>query len=223
MLSELPYGAFLQYAVRGESEDSKQSKAFMLHVKNVRSITGSDGSETQYTDFVSELMREELAPGHPLRKFLDPGAVLVPIPRSAPSRGRGWLWPSKAIADAMVAKGFGARVVPALRRVKAVQKAAYASSAAERPTAETHYESMEANFGLDRPESITLVDDVVTRGAQMLGAASLIHDLLPAAQVRGFAVFRSIGHGEVEPFLTGMIEPMVDTLRTTRWGYKRGP
>lgn len=195
----------------------------MLHVKNVRSITQRDGAETRYTDFVAELMQEDLSPGHELRRFLDPHAVLVPIPRSAPSRGEGWLWPSKAIAEALVAEGFGARVIPALRRVKAVPKAAFAPSAADRPSAETHYDSMDVDFGLDQPESITLVDDVVTRGAQLLGAASLIHDQLPEAEIRGFAVFRSIGHGEVEPFLTGMIAPVVDTIRTTRWGYKRGP
>lgn len=222
MLSRLPYGAFLRYAVRGKGEDSKQSKAFMLHVKNVRSLTLPDGAETQSTTAVAGLMQNELGPGHELRRFLDPDAALVPIPRSAPFQGEGWLWPARAVAEALEAEGFGARVIPALRRVKSVPKAAFARSAAERPTAETHYDSMEVDFGLDQPESITLVDDVVTRGAQLLGAARLIRDQLPEAEIRGFAVFRSIGRGEVEPFLTGMIDPVVDTIRTTRWGYSRG-
>ena len=43
------------------------------------------------------------------------------------------------------------------------------------------------------PAHITIVDDVVTKGATLLAAASLIKDRFPDSEVKAFAVVRTMG------------------------------
>jgi phosphoribosylpyrophosphate synthetase len=42
------------------------------------------------------------------------------------------------------------------------------------------------------PKEILLVDDVVTRGATIVGAANKLHDAFPGARIRAFAAMRTI-------------------------------
>lgn len=127
-------------------------------------------------DFVGEFIGEETA--------------LVPVPRSGLHR-RGHLWPACEIAESLHAQGFGRCVIPCLRRAIAVPKAA-TSRPDERPKARTHLESLELDAPLSLPPKVTLIDDVVTRGAQLFGAAWKIWSARPDVEVRAFAVIRTI-------------------------------
>jgi hypothetical protein len=49
------------------------------------------------------------------------------------------------------------------------------------------------------------VDDVVTRGATLLGAASRLADALPAARVRAFAAIRTISNPEEFSSITAQV------------------
>lgn len=42
------------------------------------------------------------------------------------------------------------------------------------------------------PQEILLVDDIVTRGTTMLGAASRLRDVFPGVHIRAFAAMRTI-------------------------------
>lgn len=60
------------------------------------------------------------------------------------------------------------------------------------PTATQHYESLGVRMTLSEPREILLVDDIITRGASMLGAANKLRNTFPRARIRGFAAMRTI-------------------------------
>jgi adenine/guanine phosphoribosyltransferase-like PRPP-binding protein len=51
---------------------------------------------------------------------------------------------------------------------------------------------MEVQKLLSEPSNILLVDDIITRGATLLGAASRLAEVFPGAEIRAFAVIRAI-------------------------------
>jgi adenine/guanine phosphoribosyltransferase-like PRPP-binding protein len=73
-----------------------------------------------------------------------------------------------------------------------VRKSATAAPG-ERPSVNLHYES----FLIEQPamplDRIVLIDDVVTKGRTLLAAASRVHDAFPGAQIRAFALVRTMG------------------------------
>jgi hypothetical protein len=103
------------------------------------------------------------------------------------------------ICEAMVAEGLGERVEAYLERVKPVRKSATAAPG-ERPGAEDHFESVSAGRQglLDRPTAITLVDDVVTRGATFVGLLPHLSAAFPEAVIRCFALVRTVSGGDIE-------------------------
>jgi predicted amidophosphoribosyltransferase len=120
--------------------------------------------------------------------------TLVPVPRSA-LMVPGALWPAHEIAKSLDAKNFGAGVLRCLTRKVAVPKAA-TSRKEERPKARAHFESLDLVSPLSLPSRIMLVDDVITRGAQLFGAAWKIWSVRPDIDVRAFAVIRTISAPE---------------------------
>ena len=135
--------------------------------------------------------------------------VLVPVPGSAPLQRADWV--GERLAWCLREVGLAAEVWPILRRRHAVRKSAFAA-AGERPTVLEHYVSFAveraiwdwAPIGLCRLASgshgnalqLTLVDDVITRGRTLLAAAARLQGAFPGAQVRAFALLRTLGPGE---------------------------
>lgn len=130
-----------------------------------------------------------------IRGVLGEDAALVPMPRSAPSLN-GALWPARMLAEALVAEGLGAVVLPMLQRAVAVQKSATAAPG-KRPKASDHLKSFRVLPPVDLPDRIVIVDDVVTSGATMLGAISAVFDVIPDLPPEGFAFFRTQSEGEL--------------------------
>lgn len=158
----------------------------MLQLKENRVV--KDG---EHKDAVSAFVAHRLRAANLalFADFLVPEVTLIPVPRSGLQR-RGSLWPSLEIAQSLHAEGFGAGVLAALRRASPVAKAA-TSSSNNRPRARAHMESLELVAPLELPRVVTLVDDVVTRGAQLFGAAWRIWQERPDIVVRAFAVVRT--------------------------------
>jgi hypothetical protein len=123
--------------------------------------------------------------------FFGPTDVLVPVPRSTPYIAGG-LWAAEELALALVKEGLGGAAWAGLRRVHAVRKSATAAPR-ERPTVFRHYESFFIERPPMEPERIVLVDDVITKGRTLLAAASRLHDAFPCAQIRAFALVRTMG------------------------------
>lgn len=159
----------------------------MRRLKENRIIRAGQREETA-AELVARRLRERAEDF--ASEFLGDDIALVPMPRSGLLR-RGALWPAFEIAESLRAEGLGRRVVPCLKRIAAVAKAA-TSRAEDRPKARDHFESLELEAPLSLPAKITLVDDVVTRGAQLFGAAWKIWSVRPDVEVRAFAVIRTI-------------------------------
>jgi hypothetical protein len=131
------------------------------------------------------------------------GVTLVPVPGSAPTTDAPW--PALILAQALKDVGLGARVWIGLRRVSPVRKSATAL-VRERPTVRQHYES----FGVDPstfcpsrlvPSRLVLVDDVITKGRTLFAAAARLQSALPHADIRAFALIRTVGRQPLEHLL----------------------
>jgi hypothetical protein len=159
--------------------------------------------------------------------------VLIPVPGSAPSQRANWV--GERLACCLKEVGLAADVWPILRRGHAVRKSAFAA-AGERPTVLEHY----ASFALDEDSwsrapigtrslarehgaselRLTLVDDVITRGRTLLAAAGRIHAALPGAEVRAFALLRTLGPDET---LQQILDPCEGEVRWISGDARRRP
>ncbi|HEV7302420.1 MAG TPA: phosphoribosyltransferase [Tepidisphaeraceae bacterium] len=126
-----------------------------------------------------------------------PGLITVPMPRSAPLV-KDALWPALKLCEAMLAEGLVADVLPLLVRFHPISKSAWALQG-RRPGPKDHYDSI----GIDRPNvmlgvhtKLILVDDVVTRGATIMGCYARMHDYFPAVPIACFGITRTISTGE---------------------------
>ncbi len=208
--SELRFAAFLTYCSRRPPPTVaiKASRDLMLQVKENRIVEESQQFETG-SAFVGRRLRE-VAPDF-IDEFLGADTALIPMPTSGLRKPYA-LWPALEIVSALRAEGFGAGVASSLRRWKAVPKAALAQSG-ERPTARTHYDSLVLDRPLALPPVVTLVDDVITRGSQMLGAAWCIWKARPDVTVRAFAVIRTISD---ETNFVKILDPCVGQIELRR-------
>ncbi len=143
-----------------------------------------------------------------LGAVLGPDVLLVPVPRRAPLVAGG-LWPSLNLCHVLVEVGLGSEVLPALVRTQSVPKSAFAAPG-ERPTARRHYETIDVGAVLTNHDRVTVVDDILTKGNTMLGAASRLRDQLTNATLAGFALVRTCG---LVPDIAEIIDPVVGTIR----------
>jgi adenine/guanine phosphoribosyltransferase-like PRPP-binding protein len=203
LLSEVRFGAFLVYSPRGSSKVSRESRA----VRDTIKYDWPPG----ITYSVERLAQEFAAT--PLGEVLGGDVTLIPAPKSSPLVA-GALWPARRIADELVRRGLGKEVIACVRRITPVKKSAYAAPG-ERPTAQTHFESMEAENALARPTRVAIVDDVVTKGATLLAVASHVKNLFPEAGVCVFAMLRTMG---LQPEIEKILDPCVGRIHLTAWG-----
>ena len=85
-----------------------------------------------------------------------------------------------------------ADAVPCLVRVHSVHKSSSGSSR-ERLLPKEHYDSMSVEPSLVHPDNILLVDDILTMGSTLLGAANRVAKIYPDACIRGFVAMRTVG------------------------------
>jgi hypothetical protein len=116
-----------------------------------------------------------------------------------------------------------------------VRKSAFAT-AGERPSVHEHY----ASFAVERAPSdpapigsgaipgeygaaglrLTLVDDVVTRGRTLLAAAVRLREAFPTADVRAFALLRTLHRDDV---LYQVLDPCEGEVRWVSGDARRSP
>lgn len=193
----------------------KRSQTLMLQVKENRVVLSAHGAEPAAA-FVARRLHEE-RPSEVV-EFLTRDAVLVPVPRSGLHKPHA-LWPAHEIATALVARGFGRRVLACLRRETAVPKAATATPG-NRPGARQHFDSLAVDGALDLPSSVVLVDDVVTRGASLLGAAWRLWKAREDLDVRAFAVIRTISNPAT---FTQILDPCQGLISWENGHHRRVP
>lgn len=190
LLSELEFGSFLTYSVRGTTQAAVESQKWMRRLKDERHVGSPPVPMSRYVaDRLAQRIRQDER-GVELANLFAPDAVLVPVPSSRIDKPTT-LWIPFLLAKGLVASGLGRACEPCLTRVEPVDKAATAPTHA-RPSAARHYETLRARSLLFEPAEIVLVDDVITRGATVIGAANRLRDAFPSARVRAFAAMRAI-------------------------------
>lgn len=189
LLSEIPFASLLAYAPQGTSELSQKSKRVREAIKR--------GDPAVLARAVERLLecRE-----HWVSHFFDAETTLVPVPGSSPRKDPGSLWVPLDICRGLAVRGLASRVEPLLVRRLAVPKSAF-SSPEDRPKPSLHFESFAVATTMFPPRRVTLVDDVVTRGATLLAAASRFREAFPQCEVRAFAVLRTMSKQEVDAIL----------------------
>lgn len=203
-LFQLEFGALLTYTPRGTTSNAIHSKGVMQALK--RDTYVGKTSAILMSEWVARKVKQKMTE-LPFVPFFHPNSILVPVPKSSLMQPNT-LWVPERIANALVSVGIGKQVVSCLIRAKAVPKAAL-SSPKERPTAEQHYESMSVQGSLCNPDEIVLIDDVVTRGATLLGCTNRLIDAFPQCNIRAFAAMRTISNPNE---FDGVYSPCVGTI-----------
>lgn len=151
-----------------------------------------------------------------LADILGPHVTLVPVPGSKPLHSSDSLWPARSLVESLVRHGMGRDWHPLLLRTTGVPKSAFAPPGS-RPTARRHYDTMHAVPANLASTAITLVDDVITKGATMLGALSRLTEAWPDIPVAGFALVRTMSYQAVRKNpLPALCRIRLDGERTVR-------
>jgi predicted amidophosphoribosyltransferase len=194
-----------------------------LRSKTVRTNLKND--EYVWLDSKQILMSEYLAGGIKARinnldfaDYFNVNPVLIPTPSSSLSKS-DTLWVPQRLAIALVKEGLGRDVQSCLQRVNPIAKSS-TSQPQNRPKAIDHYNSMAVQKILDEPEEILLVDDIITRGSTLLGAANKLADAFPNARIRAFAFMRTITNSnEFESIVKPCVGKII--LREDGWPLRR--
>ena len=168
-------------------------------------------------------VRDEAMRDEALARLFGREVILVPVPGSAPSVTG--VWAAGRLAVALHGVGLGKAVWAGIQRRFGVRKSATALNA-DRPTVRQHHESFAVTelptvAGLStRPSRIVLVDDVITRGRTILAAAARLHEALPNADIRAFALVRTMGF---LPNVTHSLELCYGVVRWAAGDARREP
>lgn len=213
-LSTIEFGSLLSYSPRGTSDAEKRSRTTMRLLKGDEFVLKPP---ILMSSFISDVIKRDFAK-LPFAHYFETNPILVPTPNSSLTRP-GTLWVPQRLASALVQRGLGKDVVECLKRVTPLQKAA-TSLAEDRPKAAQHYASMQVQKMLSEPEEILLIDDVVTRGATLLGAANKMADAFPSARIRAFAAMRTISRPSD---FVATYDPQMGTIELVGNGTLRRP
>ncbi len=135
--------------------------------------------------------------------FFGNDVVLIPVPGSTLRRDTSTSWVPEKICNVLHEEGWANSIMCNAQRVCAVPKSAY-QEPGERPDAKKHYDSIAVSYELIPPTKVLLVDDIVTKGNTMLGCATRVRETFPKAEIKAFAVIRTMG---LQPDIDQVLEP----------------
>jgi predicted amidophosphoribosyltransferase len=165
--------------------------------------------DARFMDKYATRVHQQAQASAQLAGFFHASDLLVPVPGSAP-KPVGHVWVAADLADAFVRQGLGIAAWAGLRRVRAVRKSATALPGA-RPSVARHYESFLIERSRLTPQSVVLIDDVITKGRTLLAAAARVHEAFPDAQIRAFALLRTMG------LISGVQQLLDPCIGEIRW------
>jgi len=212
-ISEVEFGSLLTYSPRGKSVKEKESKAVMINLKNDNVL----GSGILTSEYVAQAIKKDIGK-FPFADYFNSNSILIPTPKSSLLK-KDMLWVPQRITRALINNGLGKTSEECLERVVALPKSSK-SIPANRPKPLQHYESMRVKKLLFDPEEIVLVDDVITRGATILGAVNKLTEVFPNARIRAFVVMRTMSNPEE---FSEIVDPCVGTIRLSGENAWRNP
>jgi len=161
------------------SDACNQARPFWWRPSDTHVRSDSQGSSRKH---------EQLA----LRLFLSARHSSSSGTQKLPNATRHALVPQR-IATALARRGVGSQVDSCLVRVMAVRKAA-SSRASYRPKPKEHFASLrdQRRISGPPPKEILLVDDIITRGSTLLGAANRLAEAFPGTRIRAFGAMTTI-------------------------------
>ena len=192
LLSTLEYAAYLSYTPRGTTKEAEQSQRIMSFLKQETTVSTKDMKNIQMSEVIARNLKKEIE-NLPFTNFFGEDVSLVPVPKSSLMK-LGTLWVPQRLVQALCKVNLG-KEFNCLIRTQPVNKSAYARGA-DRPKPIDHYKTIDVQKGLEIPKIILLVDDVITRGATVLGAASRLREAFPNVSIRAFAVLRTVSNQE---------------------------
>ena len=200
MIPRVAYASCYVYSPTGTDEICERSRLLRALLKE---------GDARFMSRYAVRVHQQAEQSAKLAGFFRATDVLVPVPRSTP-RPSGGVWVAANLAHALVHEGLGTEAWPGLRRISAVRKSATAE-AGRRPTVARHYESFLMEQPSAPPQSLVLIDDVITKGRTLLAAAARAREAFPDAQIRAFALLRTMG-------LVSGIEHVLDPCKgEIRW------
>ncbi len=172
----------LEFATRGTNEIALTSRKICGNIKAGK------------IEVINRLIYhiQQLAEDHPISLMFENDPILVPAPRSTPIV-EGGHWPTKILANEFVKSGLGESVLELLVRNKPVPRSSAVSSADQRPTCSTHYESISTPPPAAFISKIIIIDDVFTLGRTSCACARRLKETYPDAEVYIFAAMRTRG------------------------------
>lgn len=203
------------YSPHGKTPLSIQSQDFARRLKR-----GDPQLIPRFATSVANLVGQGAFPD-----FFGATVTLFPVPGSSLLLPDG-LWVPRIVAQALKNAGLAQDVLPAVSRISAVLKSAFVSPS-QRPTVQQHYDSFRVDNLIPIPAHIVLIDDVVTQGCTLLAAASRVAEAYPEADVRGFALIRTMSNNDVDdvvqPRTNTIVCPCVGTIKPRKDRAVRNP
>lgn len=190
LLSKLEYGALLSYTPKPQTEDEKASRTLMYRLKTDSVSKIGAAEPLPFSLYIAKHIARKIS-ALPFSDFFGPKTTLVPVPKSSLLK-QGILWVPQRLAEAFVKEGLGGKAVEYLKRKEALPKAAFQIDSKNRPMPEDHYRTLQVEKTFDVPNSIVLIDDVVTTGSALLGSASRLAEIFPGTNISAFAAMRTI-------------------------------
>jgi phosphoribosylpyrophosphate synthetase len=204
----LEFSSLLSYIPRPTSEEMQRAKNAMFAIKSDAFIEQPRHQPIPMSQWIATAVHREMST-LTFIPFFQPDTVLVPVPKSSLMQP-DTLWVPDRIATALVKAGVGKEAVRYLTRVKPLRKAAF-SDPSDRPTPDEQLETLAVQGRVSEPSPtrIVLVDDIVTRGATLLGAANRLAEVFPNAQISCFAAMRVVGPSD----FVNVYDPQCGTIK----------
>jgi hypothetical protein len=214
----LEFAACYAYSPHGAGAIARGSRALRVRLK---------AADPTWLPCYAKRVRALVLESGRFTGFFGPDVLLVPVPGNR-SPGRRGTWVAERLAGELVTAGMGCAVWPGLVRLRRVRKSATAM-AGERPTVQEHCASLAVALrkpfpaGIDIPIPgirLLLVDDIVTKGRTLFAAAGVLRQRFPTAQIRAFALARTLGR---VPGLQHLVAPCEGEIRWVAGDTSREP
>ncbi len=180
--TEVEFGSLLTYTPRGTSEKAREAITTMTYLKGDK-VTDSNILMSEY---LARMIKKDIHK-FPFADYFNSKTILIPAPKGSLCKS-GTLWVPKQLTTALVKNGLGRSSEPCLERIKPVSKSSGQQDGSKRPTALQHYKSMNIQKLLFEPEDIILLDDVITRGATIMGGVNRLREAFPNSKIRAFTM-----------------------------------